>query len=133
MPARGMDTLAIGNWPRAIVPERRRFWAVGSRIRDVMPGPGMKVEKTMPSPAGVSLVRNPEEVFGGSGEDLGDESVECGVARGGGVSSDVGVVAGVGGDGGGSGVTVEGAEVGGVEEGGAGGVEFFDEAVLEAA
>ena len=31
---------------------------------EVMPGPGMKVEKRRPSPAGVSLVRKPEVVFG---------------------------------------------------------------------
>ena len=45
---------------RAMEPERRRFCAVGSIAMEVMPGPGMNVEKRRPSPAGVSLVRKPE-------------------------------------------------------------------------
>ena len=47
----GVETLAMGNWPRAMEPERRRFCAVGSIAMEVMPGPGMKVEKRMPSAA----------------------------------------------------------------------------------
>ena len=35
----------------------------GSMAMEVMPGPGMKVEKRRPSPAGVSLVRKPEVVW----------------------------------------------------------------------
>jgi len=42
------------------VPERRRFCVAGSSASEVMPAPGMKVEKAMPLPAGVSLVRKPE-------------------------------------------------------------------------
>jgi hypothetical protein len=60
----GVETVAIGNWPRAMAPERRRFCTAGSIAIEVMPGPGRKVEKRRPSPAGVSLVRKPEVVFG---------------------------------------------------------------------
>ena len=63
--------MAMGNWPRATVPERRRFWVAGSKAMEVRPVPGMKVEKRMPSPAGVSLVRKPEVVLG-VGDDVGD-------------------------------------------------------------
>ncbi|WP_433985184.1 hypothetical protein RBB78_17060 [Tunturiibacter empetritectus] len=61
----GEETVAMGNWPGAMEPVRRRVWVVGScgegaMTSEEMPGPGMKVEKTMPSPAGVSLVRKPE-------------------------------------------------------------------------
>jgi hypothetical protein len=63
----GEETEEIGNWPGAMDPVRRRFWATGSMAREEIPGPGMKVEKTMPSPAGVSLVRKPEVVVRMSG------------------------------------------------------------------
>jgi len=56
----GVVTVAMGNWPSAMAPERRRFCAARSIAIEVMPGPGMKVEKRRPSPAGVSLVRKPE-------------------------------------------------------------------------
>jgi hypothetical protein len=56
----GVETLAMGNWPGAMEPERSRFCAVGSIAMEVRPGPGMKVEKSRPSAAGVSLVRKPE-------------------------------------------------------------------------
>ena len=64
---RGVETLAIGNWPREMAPETSRVWVVGSIAREVRTGPGMKVEKVRPSPAGVSLVRKPEVVLGALG------------------------------------------------------------------
>ena len=73
------------------------------------------------------------EEAGGGAEDGGDKSGEGGVAGAGGVTGDVGVVVCVGGYGCGGGVAVLAAEVGGVDECGAGCVEAFDESVLQAA
>jgi hypothetical protein len=44
----------------------------------VTPGPGMKVEKTRPSPAGVSLVRKPEVVLGVLGRMSGMRALRVG-------------------------------------------------------
>jgi hypothetical protein len=55
-----MVTVAMGKRPRSMLPVRRRFCAAGSRARELNPVPGMKVEKRIPLPAGVSLVRKPE-------------------------------------------------------------------------
>jgi hypothetical protein len=59
-------------------PERRRFCAAGSIAMEEMPGPGMKVEKRRPSPAGVSLVRKPEVVLGVAGTMLGMRALRVG-------------------------------------------------------
>ena len=55
-----MGTTETGNWPRLMDPERRRFWTDESYASEVIPEPGMKVEKVIASPRGVSLVRKPE-------------------------------------------------------------------------
>jgi hypothetical protein len=54
-----VETLATGNWPSETEPESSRFPATGSSTSEVIPAPGINVENAMPSPAGVSLVRNP--------------------------------------------------------------------------
>ena len=56
----GMVAVSTGNWPSATEPEMSRVWPVLSSAMEVRPAPGTKVEKVMPSPAGVSLVRKPE-------------------------------------------------------------------------
>lgn len=59
----GAVTVAIGNCPTAMAPERRRFCAAGSIAMEVIPEPGRKVEKRRPSAPGVILVRKPEAVL----------------------------------------------------------------------
>jgi hypothetical protein len=61
-----------------MAPERRRFCPAWSMAMEVMPGPGMNVEKRRPSPAGVSLVRKPEVVFGVLGMMLGTRALSVG-------------------------------------------------------
>ncbi len=74
----GVGTVAMGNWPRETEPVRRRVWVVGSRAMEVRPEPGMKVEKMIPSPAGVSLVRKPEVALGVAGMMLGTRAARVG-------------------------------------------------------
>jgi hypothetical protein len=76
-----------------------------------------------------------EKTGGGAGscrKDIRDEGIEGREAGAGGISGDIGVIRGIGGNSGGGGVAILAAEIGGVEESGAGGVELFDEAVLKA-
>ncbi len=49
-----------GKKPRAMSPEKNRVFVPASTATDDSPFPDTKVEKTRPSPAGVSLVRKPE-------------------------------------------------------------------------
>jgi hypothetical protein len=59
---RGEVTEVTGKPPSAMDPERRRFWLERSMAMDVIPSPGIKVEKAMASPAAESLVRKPDAV-----------------------------------------------------------------------
>jgi hypothetical protein len=61
-----------------MAPERRRVWLLGSIAIEVMPGPGRKVEKRMPSAAGVSLERKPEVVLGVLGMMSGIKALRVG-------------------------------------------------------
>ena len=74
----GVATVATGNWPREMEPVTRRLEVAGSRAMEVMPGPGMKVEKRRPSAAGVSLVRKPEVASAVAGMMLGTRALRVG-------------------------------------------------------